>query len=70
MALSRFIRQDLRMVTAVERGEDLAALDALIEAGKVTPAVDRVFPLEDAVAAMRYHESGRPAGKVVLSAGS
>ncbi|HEY6608434.1 MAG TPA: NAD(P)-dependent alcohol dehydrogenase [Candidatus Limnocylindria bacterium] len=70
MALSRFIRQDLKMVTAVERGEDLAALDALIDAGKVTPIVDSTYPLADAVAAMRHHESGRPAGKVVLSAGA
>ena len=67
MALSPFVRQDLRMLASVERGEDLAALHELIEAGKLTPIVDRVFPLAEAADAMRHLESGRVAGKVVLS---
>jgi NADPH:quinone reductase-like Zn-dependent oxidoreductase len=66
--LSPFIRQDLKMLVATETGTDLAALDELISAGKLTPVVDRTFPLGEAVAAMRHLESGRVAGKVVLSA--
>ncbi len=67
MALSPFVRQHLRMLASVERGEDLAALDELIEAGKITPVVDRVFPLTEAADAMRHLESGRVAGKIALS---
>ncbi len=44
MALSRFVRQDLKMLAAAERGEDLVALNELIEAGKLTPIIDRVYP--------------------------
>lgn len=68
--LSRFIRQDLKMLMATEVGADLAALDELINAGKLTPIVDSTFPLGEAVAAMRRLESGRVAGKVVLSTGN
>ncbi len=66
MALSRFVRQDLKMLAAAERGEDLVALNELIEAGKLTPIIDRVYPLAEAADAMRHLESGRVAGKLVL----
>ena len=49
------------------RVEDLAYMTELIEAGKVKPVVDRVFPLSEIVEAMRYHESGASNGKVVIS---
>ena len=67
MGLSPFVRQNLKMLAAAERGEDLAALNELIETGKVTPVIDSVFPLAEAADAMRHLESGRVAGKVVLS---
>ncbi|MCW4014432.1 MAG: NAD(P)-dependent alcohol dehydrogenase [Candidatus Bathyarchaeota archaeon] len=49
------------------RVEDLAYLRELIEAGKVKPVVDKIFPLDDIGEAMRYHESGAPNGKVVIT---
>ncbi len=67
MGLSPFVRQNLKMLAAAERGEDLAALNELIETGKVTPVIDSVFPLAEAADAMRHLESGQVAGKVVLS---
>ena len=50
--------------------EDLPTLEALrdlLGAGSVIPPVDRVFPLEEAGAAVEYLHAGRPLGKVVMS---
>lgn len=47
--------------------EDLRVLAALIEAGKVTPVIDRTYPLKDAGAAIRYLGERRARGKVVLT---
>jgi 2-desacetyl-2-hydroxyethyl bacteriochlorophyllide A dehydrogenase len=49
------------------RVDDLIFMRELIEAGKVRPVVDRVFPLREIAEAMRYHESGAPNGKVVIT---
>ncbi|HSK26706.1 MAG TPA: NAD(P)-dependent alcohol dehydrogenase, partial [Jiangellales bacterium] len=65
--LSRFVSQTLVMLTAKERHEDLLELTELIEAGKVTPAVDRTFPLVDAPEAIRYLMDGRARGKVAIT---
>jgi NADPH:quinone reductase-like Zn-dependent oxidoreductase len=42
-------------------------LKELIEAGKITPVIDRTFPLSDVPAAIRYLEEGRAQGKVVIT---
>ena len=52
--------------TQVERGADLEALAELVEAGSVTPCLDRTFPLEQAADALRYLESGAVRGKVAV----
>jgi len=49
------------------RVEDLAYMTELIEEGKVKPVVDQVFPLSEIAEAMKYHESGAPNCKVVIS---
>jgi NADPH:quinone reductase-like Zn-dependent oxidoreductase len=40
-----------------------------ISAGKVTPVIDRTFMLSDVPAAMRYLETGRVRGKIVITIG-
>ena len=65
--LSRFVRQNLRMLMSVERKEDLAVLKELIEGGSLCPQVDRTFPLAHAAAAIDHLHSGRPMGKVALT---
>ena len=65
--LSPFVRHRLRMLVSLERREDLAALSHLIEAGKVTPLIDRTYPLSETTKAMRHLEAGRAAGKTVIT---
>ena len=65
--LSMFVGQKLRWLVSPERQEDLEALADMAEAGKLTPAVDRTFQLPEAADAVRYWESGRARGKVVVT---
>jgi NADPH:quinone reductase-like Zn-dependent oxidoreductase len=52
---------------STEREEDLEELHELLEAGKVTPVVDRTFPLSEVPEAIRYLRDGRAHGKVVIT---
>jgi NADPH:quinone reductase-like Zn-dependent oxidoreductase len=45
---------------------DLATLRELIEAGKITPVIDRTYSLSETPAAIRYLEEGHTRGKVVI----
>jgi NADPH:quinone reductase-like Zn-dependent oxidoreductase len=65
--LSLFVRQKLGTWISTEREEDLEALRELLEAGKVTPVVDRTFPLSEVPEAIRYLRDGRARGKVVIT---
>ena len=47
--------------------EDLQFLTELIEAGKVTPIIDRTYPLSEVPEAVRYLEEGNARGKVVIT---
>jgi zinc-binding alcohol dehydrogenase/oxidoreductase len=46
--------------------EDFRGVYELVTTGRVSPVVDRVFPLAEAAAAHEYLENGRQFGKVVL----
>jgi len=46
---------------------DVAALTALIAAGKVRPVIDRRYALDDIVEALRYVDDGRSRGKVIVT---
>jgi len=65
--LSPFVRQKLGTWISTERKEDLEELHELLEAGTVTPVVDRTFPLSGVPEAIRYLRDGRARGKVVIT---
>jgi NADPH:quinone reductase-like Zn-dependent oxidoreductase len=68
MLLSPFVSQKLTMFLAELNPKDLTVLSDLMAAGKVTPVVDRRYPLGETAAAIRYLEEGHARGKVVITA--
>ncbi|ADB33273.1 Alcohol dehydrogenase zinc-binding domain protein [Kribbella flavida DSM 17836] len=65
--LSPFIGQRLRGLISTERADDYAHLRTLIEFGKVTPAIDRTYPLAEAPAAIHHLRERHPRGKLVIT---
>jgi NADPH:quinone reductase-like Zn-dependent oxidoreductase len=65
--LSVVTRQRLVGLVAKMNAGDLRTLNGLIEAGQVTPLVDRTFPLSETADAIRYLAKGHPSGKVVIT---
>ena len=65
---SPFVPQHLRPFVARPLGrDDLHALVALMEQGRLRPCMDRTFPLEDAADALRYLDHRARPGKVVVT---
>jgi NADPH:quinone reductase-like Zn-dependent oxidoreductase len=67
LALSPFVSQRLTMFVNKERHTDLEALQPLIEASRITPAVDRTYPLAEVPDAMRHLETGQARGKILIT---
>src|SRR5688500_557099 len=67
MMLSPFVGQKLGTFINKENHEDMIVLKELIESGKVTPIIDRSYPLSEVPEAIRYLEEGYARGKVVIS---
>jgi NADPH:quinone reductase-like Zn-dependent oxidoreductase len=67
MILSPFVGQKLGTFVNKENQEDLIVLKELIESGKVTPVIDRTYPLAEVPEAIRYLEEGHARGKVVIT---
>lgn len=67
--LSPFVSQRVVMFVASINTADLAALMELIQAKKVTPVVDKSYPLSQVPEAVRYMEEGHPRGKIVITIG-
>jgi NADPH:quinone reductase-like Zn-dependent oxidoreductase len=65
--LSPFVSQKLGILGAKENSADLSVLRELVEAGRVTPAIDRSYPVGETAAAVRYQMEGRAQGKVVVT---
>jgi len=65
--VSLFVGQRLRGLASKVKQEDLVALKELIDAGKVTPVIDRTYPLIEAPDAIRHLEEGHAAGKIVVT---
>jgi NADPH:quinone reductase-like Zn-dependent oxidoreductase len=64
---SLFRRQQLRPFVSLNNKADLTALKDLVEAGKVTPVIDRTYPLNEAAAAVQHVREGHAQGKTVIT---
>jgi NADPH:quinone reductase-like Zn-dependent oxidoreductase len=69
MVMSPFVNQLHPFRGVKDPGDRLVLLKELIEAGKVTPVIDRTFPLSEVPEAIRYLESGQARGKLVVAVG-
>lgn len=67
LVVSPFVGQRLRPLLASEKQADLVALAELVQSGKVTPAIDRSYPLDETAAAIRYLTDGHARGKIVIT---
>jgi NADPH:quinone reductase-like Zn-dependent oxidoreductase len=67
LVLSRFVSQKLTTFICSENHQDMIVLSELIEAGKVTPVIDRTYPLREVPKAIRYVVEGHARGKVVIT---
>lgn len=67
IVVSPFVSHRLRPFAASGKREDLVVLTQLIESGKVTPVIDRVYPLSEVAEALRHYGAGHTRGKVVIT---
>lgn len=67
LVLSPFVSQTLGSLVAKQSKADLGVLKELIESGRVTPAIDRVYPLSETPEALRYFGEEHARGKVVIT---
>ena len=66
-AWSLFLRQKFTFFIAKLKRDDLMTLCGLIKAGKVTPVIDRRYPLTETADAIAYVEAGHAPAKVVIT---
>jgi NADPH:quinone reductase-like Zn-dependent oxidoreductase len=67
MVMSPFVSYLHPFRGAKDPGDRLVVLKELIEARKITPVIDRTFPLNEVPEAIRYLESGQARGKIVIT---
>jgi NADPH:quinone reductase-like Zn-dependent oxidoreductase len=68
VVLSRFVGQLPKPNFQLSnKKESMAVLKDFLEAGKITPIIDRTFALSDVAEAMRYLQEGRARGKIVIT---
>ena len=68
--LSPLVSQRLGLFVASSNQGDLVVLKELMEARKLTPVIDRTYPLSEVPKAIRYLEQGHARGKVVIAVAS
>jgi NADPH:quinone reductase-like Zn-dependent oxidoreductase len=66
MVMRRFVSQRMLGFLAEVTPENLLVLKELAESGRLSPVIDRTYPLAETADAMRYVEQGRARGKVVI----
>jgi len=64
--LSPFVDQEFGMIIAALRQGDLVFLGELMQAGEVTPVIDRSYRLAEVPEAIQYSEQGHARGKIII----
>ncbi len=67
MFMSPFVDQEMITLFASLNADDLATLADLLESGELTPRIDRRYSLDEVADAVRYSETGRARGKIIIS---
>jgi NADPH:quinone reductase-like Zn-dependent oxidoreductase len=67
--LKRFVTQEVGFMLADVTKNDLTYLADLVQTGKLKVVIDKTYPLSQLPDAMRYLETGRARGKVVITVG-
>jgi len=67
MVLSRLSKQKFLPFIAKSNQPDLRVLAEMMATGKLTPAIDRTYPLSETAEAMRYVDTGHARAKVVIT---
>lgn len=67
MILSPFIDQEIGMMLAALRSDDLEYLAGLMADGRLTSRIDARYPLHETAEALRYLETHRARGKVIIA---
>jgi NADPH:quinone reductase-like Zn-dependent oxidoreductase len=68
VALSPFVRQlPTPNFSAPAKKDQLVIFKDLLEDGKITPVIDRTYPLSEVPEAIRYLEEGHARGKVIIT---
>lgn len=66
--VSVFVKQQGRSFLSMENKEDLATLRELAAMGKVTPVIDRIYPLGEGITAISHVGEGHAQGTTVITA--
>ncbi len=69
LATSPFVSQRMRALAATLKVDDLTTLADLVATGKITPVIERTYPLSETADAIRFLEAEHARGKVVLTLG-
>jgi NADPH:quinone reductase-like Zn-dependent oxidoreductase len=65
--VSPFVSRKMIFMLAQSNSEDLDVLRDLMQAGKLTPVIDRRYPLSETAQAISYLEQGHAKGKVIIT---
>ena len=67
VVVNGLVRERLRLIPHEQQREKLLTLTGLIEAGKLTPVLDRTYPLAGTAEGLRAWNRGSARGKVVIT---
>jgi NADPH:quinone reductase-like Zn-dependent oxidoreductase len=65
--IRRTTGKKIRILVVRPNIEDIDSMKVLIEAGKVTPVIDKTYPLSEVPEAIGYVGEGQVQGKVVIT---